>query len=263
MLTETDLEKICDFIFNESTASETEVIYSEYESSTTRFSSNVITQNLNQKNRSLTIRVIHEKREGTAECNELNHDTLRNTLEKAMESRAYQHPNNELLPLAQPQEYQTVSNYHEKTAFLTPLEKVEWIKTATQKAKELQMESSGIFDSGWKLYSIANSHGLKAYHKYSMADFNYSVEKDKASGWYEMSSHSIDNINLNTIIDKALDSAIKSESPTDIKPGDYTVILTAEALSELFYFLVFYGLNTVGILEKSNFFHDKLGEKVL
>jgi len=256
------LKTIYDTVFNASKASETEILFEEYESSTTRFSSNIITQNTFQKNKSLTIKVINNDSIGLAETNDLNDKVLLNTLNKAIQSANVQVSDSDIITLPGPQKYKEIDNFNERAAFLSPKEKVEHIRNATQKANNSKLNAAGIFSNGWKAHSIANSKGLFAYQKYSLVDFNLSIENSDMSGWHEGSSYKLDNIHVDNIIEKAIDIAIRSKNPISLDPGDYTVILSPEAVGELLYFLAIDGLNTRGIVEKANYFHDKLGQKV-
>ncbi len=262
MYTTSELQDIYDLIFKESKADETEVLFSEDESATTRFSNNVITQNLSRKNKSLSIKVIDSKRIGVAETNDFNQTSLLKTLEKAIQSASYQKSSDKIQNLTGPQKYKTLHNFDESSAFLDPIEKAEWVKKAVQKAQAENCKSSGIISNGWKGHSMGNSKGLFAYHKYSEIDFNLSLEKGEASGWYEQSSWKLSDIDLDNIIERALNTTLMSESPIDLDPGDYTVVLSPEAVGELLYFLAFAGLATQDIVEKGNYFHDKLGQKV-
>ncbi len=262
MYTTNELQDIYKLIFKESKADETEVLFSEHESATTRFSNNVITQNLSQKNKSVSIKVIDSKRIGVAETNDFNHSSLLETLEKAVQSASYQKSRDDIQHLTEPQKYKVLHNFDESSAFLDPIEKAKWVKKAVEKAQSEGCTSSGIISNGWEGHSIGNSRGLFAYHKYSQIDFNLSLEKGEATGWYEQSSWKLSDINLDSIIERALNTTLMNKSPIDLEPGDYTVVLSPEAVGDLLYFLAFAGLATQDIVEKANYFHDKLGQKV-
>lgn len=261
-MSQDQIKKQLDAIIQKSKMDNIEVYYEEHESSSTRFSSNVITQNLSGKDKKLTIKVLDNNKVGIAESNDLSESAIERTLEKAKISASFQKENPDLLPLAEPQTYYAIEHYDEKLEKLDPVTKAEWIKKAVEKGKEYDFECSGIFTHGWKNYTIANSKGLFAQHKYSHIDFNLSMEKGEQSGWYEQSSYKLDNIDLDFIINKALDTTLKTKNPISLEPGNYTVIFSPEAVGELIYFLAFDGLNTLGQIEKANFFHDKFNEKV-
>ncbi len=262
MYTQDEIKSLFDHIINSSNANETEILFDEYERSSTRFSNNVITQNLSQKNKSINIRVIKDKRIGLAETNNLSKESLLKTLNKALLSSQYQKQQDDILPLVNPQKYDETQNYLKDTAFINPVKKAEMIKMACDKAKENMLDAAGFFSNGYKIISIGNSKGLFAYNIFSTADYNLSMEDHNSSGWCEESSFDLSNIHLDTIIDRAIDITLKSRNPIDLDPGRYTVILSPDAIGELLYFLAFDGFNTLGIKEKSNYFHNKLGQKV-
>lgn len=261
MLSKNEIKDIVDKIFDMSTADETEVYVGSHRSSLTRFAENHIHQNVTEYNAYLSVTAIFGKQMGDASTNKLDDESIRRTLENAIEIAKISPPDEELLPRLGPQEYQQVQSYDSDIDSITPLERASAVSEVVRSCEKNELKSAGLFSDGSGCEAYANSRGLFAFHESSNINFSVSVMAEDSSGWADRSSHKKSWINPKAIGDIAIDKAIRSRNPKDVSTGSYTVILEPDAVSELIDFMLD-GFNALAIDEGRSFLCGKVGQKI-
>src|SRR5258705_65110 len=85
-----------------SSADEVEVLVAGGSSALTRFANNTIHQNVADENHVVSIRVAFDQRTARATTNKSDDESLRRTVQTAEQMARVQHPDPDLLPLAEP-----------------------------------------------------------------------------------------------------------------------------------------------------------------
>jgi predicted Zn-dependent protease len=83
------------------------------------------------------------------------------------------------------------------------------------------------------LQAIGNSEGLLACDRETEADFSFTARQEDGSSWSNRTAWGIELLPIEEITEGVIQRAIASRRPREVKPGDYTVILEAAAMSSL------------------------------
>src|SRR5436190_9530704 len=88
-----------------------EVILSGEDASLTRFANNAIHQNVAERNTHISVRPVIDGRTARASTNRLEGGAIRDVVEQAVAMTRLMAPDADLLPLAEPAEYQAAAHY--------------------------------------------------------------------------------------------------------------------------------------------------------
>jgi len=262
MLTETELRTLADKTLALTDGYDAEVLVESGDNALTRFSENVITQNVSSHNAGLSIRLLKDGRMGKASTGNLADDGIKRCIETAKAALKVAEQDPDLFPLSEPQTYQKIENYTPTTAETTPDARAEGVKHAIDRFRKDELEGAGIFSTGGGGFGLANSKGLWAYQRSTNAKFSISAMCADSSGWAEEADNDIGTINIDEIASKAAKKALDGRNPAEIEPGAYTVIFEPAAVAEFLLFLGWDALNGLAFAEERSCFSGKVGEKV-
>ncbi|MDI6809124.1 MAG: TldD/PmbA family protein [Candidatus Eisenbacteria bacterium] len=245
-----------------SDASETEVLLYSGQSALTRFANNVIHQNVSTKDHSLSVRVAFGKKVGFASTNSLEKNALRDVVMRASEIAKHQKEDPEYPGLQGPQQYAKMNCYFDKTAKLSPEDRAKAISVVVENCKKKKLNSAGAFDFSEGGIAIGNSKGLFGFHNGTTSSFTVTVMGEDSSGWAEHNVRDVSKMDAEKVGNAAIDKAVLSKNPVAIEPGDYTVVLEANAVSELVAFLAWIGFSALSVQEGKSFMAGKFGQKI-
>jgi predicted Zn-dependent protease len=237
--------------------------YFENDSSLTRFANNTIHQNVSERTSDLQISVRIGKRCAVASTNLLDDESIRNATKRALDMAALAPEDPELKPLLGPQEYRKTDSYCEKTANVSPQDRADIVEYAIKLCKKNGYETAGIVSNGSSKIILTDTDGMYAEHKSTNFEFQLTVyTPDKTSGWAGESVHSISKVDTKAIANRAVDVAKLSIDPIDLDAGEYTVLLTHEAVADFFGWLAWRGFNAQLYLEGRSPMNGRLGEMI-
>jgi predicted Zn-dependent protease len=234
-------------------------------SDSTRFSDNAITQNVSQNNISLNVTSAYGQSHGSASTNDLSDNSLKALVKRAEDIAKISPPDPEHMPpvdAAESEKYKDVQAYFEKTVEYDPISRARDISAAIEMVNKKELRLSGAFSSGYGFHGMANSTGLRAYHRSTNAETHMTVLTPDGSGWAEKISENVENINATSVAETALQIAEDSQNPVASEPGEYTVILRPAAVAELLMFMFWGGFDAKATDEGRTFLRDKLGTKI-
>ncbi len=264
MHTEAELKALANKALGFVDGFDAEVLLSSGDSALTRFSENVITQNVAGSDLSLTIRLLKDKRMGKAGTGNLSDEGIKRCYETAKATLKIAEPNNELLPLVEPQEYlKNPQSYFEASHHLSPEARAEGVVKAVEECKKNSLQAAGIHSNSGSATAIANTTGLWAYNQSSQATLSLSAMSDDSSGWSEDSDSDISKLEIDSVISKAIKGAIDGKKPAEIEPGAYTVIFEPAAVADFLLFLGWEGLNGLSFVEGRSCFTERVGNKIV
>lgn len=249
-------------VFEAAKPNDAEVLLTSKDESLVRFSNNTISQHVSSMETDIIIRIQIGQRQGRASTTQYDEESLVKTVKRAQMAASAQREDPSILPLTPPHVYNPIDNYVERTARISPDEKVKAVKDLVSKTEEKGLRSAGIFSNEEGIVGLANSTGLFAYNRSTSATFSITTMTDDSSGWAEDTKKDvglIDPLRLGRI---AIEKADSSRGPKDIEPGEYTVILEHAAVSDLLLFMAYEGFGALNYLEGRSFLSGKLGEKV-
>jgi predicted Zn-dependent protease len=249
-------------IIQESPADQTEALLLTEDSSLTRFAKSAVHQHVAEKNRTLILRVVKDKRIAVLTTNQLNRSSLRDLLRNAISITEVQHPNEDFVSLPTPQSIPEINTFHENIKSLTPNRKVKVINDLFKMVRGKNLQASGSFSNGEVEVAVVNSLGVEAYQRYSDLVFHLIVENDGGSGYAGFVSRDPDQLDIVSLAREAIQKASRGV-PAQIEPGEYEVILEPYAVSELLSFLGYLGFHALAVQEGRSFFCNEFGKKLV
>lgn len=257
------LQELSNKLFKElQKGEELEIIHYSTESCLTRFANNAISQNIDQKENSLTLRLKKGKRFINLTSNSVNFESLQVLIKKGREDIEYMKDIPDMLELLEPQRYEKTPPYNAKIANLTPQERSTIVQKTINLSKKQECEANGTVSNTSEIVFIANSNNLSAYFENAFFSFRYVPKYKDVTSFNSFSATSLDKFNLEKIITDTIELAKQSINPKDIDEGAYTTIFSPDAVTNFLEFLNWIGFNTKNIHEKSVVFWDKMNQKI-
>lgn len=249
-------------VVEKSPAAQTEVVLLTEDSSLTRFAGSVIHQHVTERNQTLILRVIQEKKIAVVTTNMFQPSSIKKILQKANSLVKIQHPNDEFISLPEPKSIPEIETFSEKISLLTPHRKVKMIKNLLKQVKAKGCKASGAFSNGGVELSVVNSCGVETYQRFSDLFLHLIVENEESSGYASFVARNPDQLDMDSLAQEAINKTSQRES-VQIEPGEYEVILEPYAVSELLSFLGYLGFHALAVQEGRSFFSNRFGEKMV
>ena len=241
-----------------------EVIITSTDSALTRFADNVISQNVANTSTDISVRVMDKGRVTRFSLNQPAAPVLTAAFSRAMAALKTQKKDPHLLPLSKPvplTENKTL--FFPGTAGLSPAERAARVGSLTKKCRKAGAIACGTYESGAIATTVANTSGVRAFHKESYAVYSVTVRDKDGFGWAEAPAFDAREIDFDRVDRTAMEKARLSRNPRSIKSGQYTVILEPAAAADLMLYLGIYGFGAQFYLEGQSFVTGKLGKRVM
>jgi len=264
MLTQSHAEKIFEKIKKFSTVDEIEIIFSSSDFSLTRFANNTIHQNVAEVNESASIRVAFDGKTARATTNRFDDEGLKRAVQSAESIARVQEPDPDFLPMANASEGKGPggpSRWSDQTAAITPADRSEGVGKIVAVAKKNKLVTAGIYSSSQSAEAIINSKGLSVFHRQTSAEVSITMLAQSSSGWQKANSPDIKNVDPVHLAEIAAQKARDSQSPRELPPGKYTVILEPAAVLDLVGFM-FWDFGGLAILDQRSFLNNRIGSKL-
>ncbi|MBD2480762.1 TldD/PmbA family protein [Planktothrix sp. FACHB-1365] len=221
-------------VLHNSEAEDVTVTLNNTQESLTRFSENQISQNLTTTQFNLSITSYFGKRCATSSTNELNPDTLIATIRRSEELARVAPEDPEWVPLLEPQTYDhRIPAFDPETAHLSPLRRGEIVHKVCQLSAKSNVEASGTLSSEAVLYAVANSRGLRACNRLTVADFSVTARIETGSAWTQRTACSVNQLPTEALTETIINRALLSRNPREVSPGIYPVIFDGAAFTDL------------------------------
>src|SRR4051812_15452554 len=211
-----------------SSADEVEILIGGGSSALTRFANNTIHQNVADENHFVSIRVAFDQRTARATTNKFDDESLKRTVQAAEQMARVQHPDNDLLPLAEPALAPAGAlpqRAFDSTRAMGPAERAKVVGEIVDVAKRNRITTAGICSVGESVEGIFNSRGLTTFHQQTMAEVSITMLAADSSGWQKLNSPDASQVDPQALAEAAARKARASAAPKEIDPGKYTVIL--------------------------------------
>ncbi len=246
-----------------SKADQTEVVVLSNETALTRFANSHIHQNVAETDNEVRVRVVFGKKIGVASTNDLDPDALKRTVDTARAIAQLQPDHPDFLSLPAPQPIQNVEAYVERTANFSAEQRAHAVSVLCKKAKERGVIAAGAFTTAAFEIAVANSLGVFAYHPGTVAEMNTVMMTDTGSGYAARADRDARAIHAEALADEAIGKALRARNPTDLEPGEYTVLLEEYATHDLLSALNFLAFSALAVQEERSFMKGKIGAKVM
>ncbi len=252
-------------------ADEAEVSLGGGTHSLTRFANNIIHQNVSEERYELSVRVTYGKRTARATTTSLEDDAVSGAVERAQEMAKRSSPLEDLLPVAEPASAPPKDCYRDSTAGAAPEKRAAMARAVIERCRSRGLSCAGIvatmegaFAEYGELtpFAVMNTNSLFLYHKLTQAQFSATVHAEGSSGWAAGTSSDVDEIDAESLAERAVEKALMGRDPKPLEPGRYTVVLEPEAVSNLLLFLS-EGFGALAVREGRSFLSGRLGEPIV
>ncbi|HNW43133.1 MAG TPA: TldD/PmbA family protein [Elusimicrobiales bacterium] len=258
------IESACEKIFRLAGKVQCEVTAETKDSALTRFADNVISQNVAVASTDFSVRLSDGGRTARVNFNQAGAASLESSVKLGLDLLRRQKKDPGLPPLPKPRPLAAGSRtYFAETAGLDPAFRARKARDLALACKKAGQTACGTFETGCNEVVIANSLGVFARHKTSLAEYSVTVKDGDGSGWAEYSAFDASAIPFGELNARARAKAAGSRAPRDIKPGKYTVILEPQAAADLLAYLAIYGFGGQFYNEGQSFASGNLGKKLL
>jgi predicted Zn-dependent protease len=264
-VTKTDSLELLEKVLKVASADSVTASLSGDDSLSTRVADNIITQNVRSSSVTLHVECAYGQSHGAASTDDLSDDSLRQAVQRAQEIAKVSPPDPEFMPPVEASEaakYPNVKGFFDSTAGATPQQKGQQIAKAAQKVQARGMRFSGGYPSNATFRALANSAGLRGHTTRTQTDIHATVLGANGSGWHEILSSDIAEIDVDGAVSKALDIAERAQEPHPLEAGKYDVILSPAAIGELLLYTLFVGLDAKATDEGRTYLRGKLGTKI-
>jgi predicted Zn-dependent protease len=204
------------------------------EESLARYSSNQITQNLSRTRFTLTVTSYFGTRHASASTTDSDPEAIAAVV-RSSEALARIAPEDpEWVPLLEPQAYEDrLPAFDERTATLSPLERGGMIQRVCALSTQAGVDGSGTLSTEAYVRAIGNSQGLRAYNRYTEADFGYTARIEDGSGWSQRTAWAVDQLPIEELTAQIIERSLQSRKPREVSPGSYPVVFDGAAFKDL------------------------------
>ena len=247
-----------------SEADEVEVLVAGASSALTRFANNTIHQNVADENHAVSIRVAFDQRTARATTNKFDDESLRRTVQTAEQMARVQHPDPDLLPLADPSLAPTSAfpqRAFDSTRSMGAGERAKVVSKIVDVAKRNQLTTAGICSVTESVEGIFNSRGLATFHQQTMAEISITMLAADSSGWQKLNSPDAVELDPQALAETAAQKARDSAAPKEVDPGQYSVILEPSAVLDIIGFM-FYDFGGLSVLDQRSFLNERVGKQL-
>jgi len=238
-----------------------EMIVTGSDQALTRFANNTIHQNVAEKSRHVSVRVVLDKRTARASTNRLDADGIRDVVREAVAITRLTEPDPELLPLAEPAPYEHLDRFFPETANATPEERAAAVAEAIGIVAGAGQTAAGIYSTELATFSLLNSRGVSASYSETMARFSITAMASDSSGWAKASSCDHRVLDPAALARSAARKSVESAAPRELPAGRYTVVLEPAAVLDLAG-QMFGDFSATAIRDGRSFLNDRIGAKI-
>lgn len=263
MLDEAQLSDAMQRALSYSAADQTEVVVQGEEQALTRYANNIIHQNVASEDATLTMRAVFGQQTGVATTNRFDDDALRAVVARAAEIARQQPPDPDFNSLPGPQPLPPAPDYDEATRQASPTMRAAMVKTVIDRAKSDSLNCAGAFSTVYRWLGVANSLGVYASYGSTRAHLTTTQIGPISTGYWEATAAAVDDIDAVALADRPARTAASAQPPAALEPGEYDVVLSPLAVSELIEIFSYTGLGALDVQEGTSFMAGHFGEKLV
>ncbi len=263
MLDEKDLKNLADRALALSEADQTEVVTYASNSALTRFANNYIHQNVEQEDVDLRVRAVVGKKIGVASSNDLSDEGLRSVVERALTLARHQKENTDFQSLPSPKPVPEVNGFVERTARTGPEERAAVVAQICDASSRAGLIAAGAFRTAVSQVAVANSLGVYAHDRDTLASITTVVMSEHGSGHAERVSLDVGDIDGEEVAKEAIDTALRNVKQIDLAPGEYDVVFQEYAVADILDFFAYLSFGAQAYQEKRSFMAGRIGEQVM
>ncbi len=184
--------------------------------------------------------VTKDKRKATASGNDTTKEGLEALVKRAEELAALSPVDPELMPPRGSTSYLSVKAFDRKVSTMKAAQRAPIIESAINAGKGQGLEMSGFLEHHDRAVAAADRAGLFGYTRDTQISLGTTARTPDGTGSSKAGRVGFDakTIDGAAIASEAALWALRSKEPTPLDPGDYTVVLAPQAVSDLMGFFV-------------------------
>jgi predicted Zn-dependent protease len=254
-----NLKRFMDTLLERSSAEQTEVMVTEWDSALTRFANNGIHQNVAERNAQVRVRVVKDGRTGVASVNQMSEQSAEDVLRRAINIAQLQ-PKGEVVPMPGPAPSREVEAWSDATANATPEERADFVQAICRRADKSGLKAFGAYSTSAAQFAIANSLGVYHHHRGTQGTVNSVVMGEAGSGYADRGAIDVGELDKDELAEEVIDKAQRNQNAQPVEPGVYEVVLEEYAVAEMLEFMSFMGFSALAAQEERSFM--RLGERI-
>jgi len=262
MLGESRLAETAKKILQFSKADQTEVSLCGTQCHLTRFGENQIHHNVAHGDTEIRVRSLFGGKTSVVKGNDPSDDGVRKLLRIAKDLADVAEGGKGATPLPERAPIIPVDSFSERTSGYSPMERAEGVEKILRVARAKGLLAGGSFFTDTTETLIANSNGVEAYHRGTLASILCVAMTDDSSGLSSAVSFHVDDLDLEHVGREAIEKALMGRKPQSFQPGEYTVILEEMAVADLVTFLAMVGMNARSFQDGRSFMEDHIDQQV-
>jgi PmbA protein len=234
---------------------EVEVMAMADDSSLTRFANSEIHQNVAESNTQVNLRFVVGRRVGVASTNRSDDEGLRSLAGRAAAIARNSEELEDWGGLPGPTPIREVrEGYAAATADATPELRADGVRAVIAAADAAGVVSYGSFSTATETLGIANSKGVRASQRRTVAQLlTVAMAPDGGSGYAESAAVDVTAIDSGAIGRQAAEKARATGNPIAVDPGDWPVVLEEYAVVDLLSLLGYMGFSALAVQEERSF----------
>jgi len=256
---------ILDDALRRAKADEADAVVASVDHNISRFANSTVHQNMSEVSAVLTLRVVVNGSIGVASTTSLDDAEIARTAELARDAARYSNPLprfSGLYRTADP--LPAVSTFDEATAALSAAQKATALRRMFDRGRERAVHFAGSYSTSIASVACANSHGVRRYAPFTAADATVIAIHASGSGYATGCARRAAEVDVEALGDEAtLKATLRLDSPEDIDPGPFDVILEPPALAEVFEWMTMIAFTGQSYEDGSSFLVDHLGKRIV
>lgn len=228
----------------------------------TRFASSSIHQSTWREDTGLRVRVVSGGHIGVAATNEFSPKGARKAAESAREMADVVAPDPLFAGLAPADPLEDARGFDGATASATPEERADGVAELVA-CCPVGFTAAGAYETIANEVALANTDGQFCWAPRTQASLTTVITGgDGGNGFAETFAARLDELDPAAIGRRAVGKAVASQSPRDLEPGRYPVVLEPAAVSTLVGFLAWIGFGGRSLVEGRSCLSGKEGQRV-
>jgi predicted Zn-dependent protease len=234
---------------------EVEVMAMADDSGLTRFANSEIHQNVAESNTQVNLRFVVGRRVGVASTNRSDDEGLRSLAGRAAAIARNSEELEDWGGLPGPTPIREVpEGFAAATADATPEMRADGVRAVIAAADAAGVVSYGSFSTATETLGIANSKGVRASQRRTVAQLlTVAMAPDGGSGYAESAAVDVTAIDAAAIGRQAAEKARATGNPIAVDPGDWPVVLEEYAVVDLLSLLGYMGFSALAVQEERSF----------
>jgi PmbA protein len=230
-----------------------EVVVVDDSSELTRFAGNEIHQSVAEKARYVRVRLIDDGRIGVGEVRGFGDSAVERALQAAEESRRVTtSPDVPPLPAVDRHGDGPVA-FAATTAAATPEQRAGLVSLVTGAARAHDIDAYGALSTSTRTTAIVTTAGIRRAATSTQASLVSVARGDDGGGYASRHSPDIDALDVDGLAAEVVDTCERNQRATAIDPGDYEVVLSPYAVTDLLEHLGWVGFSALATQEHRSF----------